>query len=877
MSYISAQRMRDEVIVWERTEAGREVVTYPAPYYFFTPVDEDHERAEYRSIFGDHLERHDFTTSSEMQAARGQFEAQRVPMFESDIPPELKVLCEHYYQAPAPKLNITFLDIEVDYKSQLGFSSVKNPYAEINSIALHHRWENRTVLLLTPSPKFKDITPEELYEAMDKVEPLPESLDVEDIILCKSEVDLLLHLIAELDDTDVMCGWNSDLFDIPYIGKRLQMVLGEKYFRMLSFPEAPAPRWREVEIFNVEQTLLDPQGRISVDYMQLFKKYEVAERPSYKLESISEEVLPELRKLEYEGTLEQLYAEDLSHFARYNIRDTEVLNGFEDRLSYVTLANDMYHISTGFMSHVTGTIKLAELATNAFCIHERNERVPDNVVEESDGGIEGACVLLPHIGMHEWIGSIDINSLYPSAIRSLNISPEVIIGQFQEAVRAHDEIAKGSLVTLTLQYEDFSQEEMTADEWRQALRERKWAISGYGTVFDQNVDGIIPTILATWYSKRKEYKKLMKQASDAGDSEKEAYYDRLQYVYKIKLNSYYGALTNAFFRYNDKRMGESTTATGRKILQHMCAAACEALDGEYVLPSHRTSMDQTKDGLGYGIEHSVAYGDTDSAYFKTGAQNREEAIKIADAVGNYVNQTFQEFMREKFLCNEGFDNIIQAGREVVADRGIFVDKKRYILHVIDDEGKDVDKLKVMGLDTKKTTLPVAISKRLNEFVGRLLKGESWDSIATDIVEFKDYLRTTDDVMAIGLPKGIKGLEHYTEQLRIYGDGQRLPGHVAASIFYNKCLEDFEDKVSLPISSGMKIKVFYLSRKVGRFKSIAIPTDADFVPEWFLENFTIDRDTHIERLVDNPLRNIIKAVGYEVPSKQSMLVDTLLEF
>jgi DNA polymerase elongation subunit (family B) len=878
MSYISAQRMRDEVIVWERGENGREVVTYPAPYYFFTPDTGDGKGTPgYTSIFGDKLVRHDFTSSSEMQQARASFEAARVPMFESDIPPDLKVLCETYYQAPAPQLNVTFLDIEVDYKSAIGFSSVKNPYAEINSVAIHHRWKNQTILLLTPSPKFKGITSQELYDAMNEVEPLPESLAVEDVVICSGEVELLLTLLDEIEDTDVMCGWNSDLFDIPYIGKRLETVLGDKYFRMLSFPEATAPRWRTVEIFNVEQLLLDPQGRISVDYMQLFKKYEVAERPSYKLESISEEVLPDLRKLEYDGTLEKLYADDLPHFARYNVRDTEVLNGFEDKLAYVQLANEMYHISTGLMPHVTGTIKLAELATNAFCIHELNQRVPDNTIEDTDGGIEGACVLIPNIGMHEWIGSIDINSLYPSAIRSLNISPEKIVGQFLQATKAHAEIAKGSMVSLTFQYEDFTQDTKTADEWRDYFIEKRWAISGYGTVFDQNEKGIIPTILETWYAKRNEYKALMKTARGEGDAEKEAYYDRLQYVYKIKLNSYYGALTNAYFRYNDKRMGESTTATGRCILQHMCATACEALNGQYTLPN-KTELDSNgKEHKGYTDDVCVVYGDTDSAYFRTYAQNQEEAIAIADAVGEFANRSFQRFMRENFLCTDGFDDIIAAGREVVASRGIFVQKKRYILRVVDDEGKAVDKLKVMGLDTKKTTLPVAISKVLNEFVGRLLKGESWDDIARDIVDFKTYIRTTDDIVAIGIPKGIKGIEEYTAKMQVYGDGQRLPGHVAAAIHYNECLKQYNDHDSMPITSGMKIRVFYLARPIGRYKSIALPTDADFVPKWFLDNYPINREMHVERLVDNPLKNIITAIGYGVPSAQSLLVDDLLEF
>jgi DNA polymerase elongation subunit (family B) len=308
----------------------------------------------------------------------------------------------------------------------------------------------------------------------------------------------------------------------------------------------------------------------------------------------------------------------------------------------------------------------------------------------------------------------------------------------------------------------------------------------------------------------------------------------------------------------------------------MCAQVCKELDGEYTMPD-RMIVRKGKEHWGYDEKWSVAYGDTDSAYFKTHAQSEEEAILIADTVAEKVSKSFTPLMRDHFLCTEGFNDLIVAGREIVSSRGLFVDKKRYVLHIVDDEGKKVDKLKVMGLDTKKTTLPAEVSKTLNKFVERLLKGESWESIAEDIVEFKSEITTTTDVMSIGLPKGIKGIEEYTDLLKTFGDGQRLPGHVAAAIHYNQCLERYEDKENLPITSGMKIKVFYLTQKYGRFKSIAIPTDTTSVPEWFLEHFTIDRTLHVERLVDNPLQNIIKSVGYEVPSKQTLLVDSLLEF
>jgi DNA polymerase elongation subunit (family B) len=854
MSYISAIREKDTVRVWERVDGKRELRNFPAPWYFFTP----HNDGEYDSIFGQKLMRHDFKNHYEFSAAKADCNSSNIQMFESDISPELKVLSEHYYGKPAPDLHVTFLDIEVDYKPDIGFAGPEEgkDYAPINAIALYHNWENRMlVYTIPPTDEVPDHS--SFMKELEEIEPLPTDCEV-DIIFCKTEFELLIAFLEEIEDSDVLCGWNSDVFDMPYIARRL-LKLGNQYFRRLSFPLAAKPRWREyTDRYGVTRDALETHGRTTTDYMELFKKYEVAERPSYKLETIAEEVLPEMRKLEYDGTLAELYVKNYAHFVRYNLRDTEILKGFEEKKGYVELANQMYHISTGDMRHVMGTLKLAELAINNYCIHELNVRVPNNDVDDDSAGIQGAYVLEPQVGMHEWIGSMDINSLYPSSIRSINISPETLIGQFRECERAVEEIKRESMVTLSLMVDGRSEPiEQTAEKWKETLQQNKWAISGYGTVFSQDKQGVIPAILETWYATRKKYQKMMREAKN---KEKRAYYDQLQYVYKIKLNSLYGALNNRFFRYYDLRMGESTTGTGRMILKHMCAMAGKLLDDDYNLKAE-----------------SVIYGDTDSVYFGTHAKTKEEAILIADTVCEETNKTFDDFMRDTFLCTEGFDTIILAGREVVADRGIFVDKKRYILHLVDNEGEAVDKLKVMGLDTKKTTLPAEVSKELNHFVERLLKGEDWDVIANDIVDYKEQLRTTDDLMTIGLPKGVKKVEYYTDQYKIYGDGVRLPGHVAASIHYNKCLEEYEDHENLPITTGMKIKVFYLTSKYGRFHNIAIPTDTQKVPEWFLDHFTVNRDAHIERLVDNPLNNIIKAIGKETPSRQSLMVEDLLEF
>jgi DNA polymerase elongation subunit (family B) len=236
-------------------------------------------------------------------------------------------------------------------------------------------------------------------------------------------------------------------------------------------------------------------------------------------------------------------------------------------------------------------------------------------------------------------------------------------------------------------------------------------------------------------------------------------------------------------------------------------------------------------------------------------------------------------MRKSFMCSEGYDHIIAAGRECVASRGIFVTPKRYVLNLVNLDGYDCDKLKVMGLDTKKTILPVYIQDALNAFIERYLKGEEWEDVAVDVVQLKDDLEDPEktDLFQLGLPKGVNKVEYYTEQLELHGAGARLPGHVAASIYYNQKRAENKDLESLEIVSSMKIRVFYLKEPDGRFKSIALPGDTERVPQWFLDQINVDKRKQITRLVDNPLENILKAVGKVPPSRQTLFIDSVLEF
>lgn len=339
------------------------------------------------------------------------------------------------------------------------------------------------------------------------------------------------------------------------------------------------------------------------------------------------------------------------------------------------------------------------------------------------------------------------------------------------------------------------------------------------------------------------------------------YADRLQYIFKIRLNSLYGAVSNQMFRLYELMVAESTTATGRMVARHQRSQI-----------NYETHQQYVDVGL------AVLAGDTDSCYFKLDVSDDasiDEMVVRADEIGRKVNASFPDFMKRAFLCSEDNSKLMGCAREVIFDRVIFVEKKRYIGHVVDDEGHRVDKFKVVGLDIKKTTLPREISSQVEFLVHRILKGDSWDAIAADTIKLKDKLRA-QPIHTLGLPKGLnKGLEQHTINIR-NDPNYNVPGHVRAGIYYNQKLKEYNDTLSMKVVSGMKIRVFYLKNPDGKFKSICLPTDLDEVPEWF-KDIEIDVEAQIVRLVDRPFENILKAIGKQAPTRQTILIDQLVEF
>lgn len=885
-NYIGAVNDYDtgRILVFTRDGDERRSEWFDPPMYFYSPAED----GEYTSMYGEKCARFDFDNRQEFE------EACKLPIvkYESDIAPLDKVLIDNFYGLPTPTVYAAFLDIEVDYDSSIGFSRPSNPYAPVNAVTIYKSWNKTYVTIAVPPKGWDGVMP-------DKA--LTEKLDVHvetTYEIVKTEAELLDSMLTHLENADILSGWNSDFFDMPYLVKRVEMTLGKRAMNRFCFLGCRPPRFKEVERFGTPELTAQIFGRGHLDYLQLFKKFTFGGRTSYALGSILEDEVG-ISKLEFDGTLEQLYNNNFAHFLLYNLRDVEGLVRLDNKFKFINLVNQMAHENTVLFESILGTVKYVETGITGYAHYVMQQVVQDKKISTDGEKVEGAIVLNPKRGLHSWVGSVDINSLYPNTIRSLNISPEKLIGQFTKGEEDWKGIAEGDDENHIMIMDNGEEYHGTGAEWQIILVQKMWALSGYGTVFDQsNGPGILAKILGDWYADRKEKqalkKKYGKMAKEEKDPEKKAEYQALEELYdllqltkKIAMNSMYGALLNVSFRFGRKELGASVTGSGRQITSHMMATICQFFTGEYSEPIKSVEVD--KDGKIQNIYITeeispVIYGDTDSAYVKLPAEGNDDAVEMADLMAEFVNDSFPAFMREKFFCRDGFDDKIKAGREIVASRGLFQAKKKYICKVVDLEGAKVSKLKSQGSEIKKSDTPKIIQKFLTEVLDKILDGAEYPEVEDYIIDQRDELikkASNTDIISMGVNKQVNKLDaFYEEWKRLEKTGKKkvaLPGHVRASVNYNEAVQHYEGKGAQLLKAGDKVIIFYVKPNEWKFESIAFPAEMTRFPRWFLENFNVNTKLTEEKMIDSKLEGIFSAINWEVPDRQTKLTNSLLEF
>jgi DNA polymerase elongation subunit (family B) len=626
-----------------------------------------------------------------------------------------------------------------------------------------------------------------------------------------------------------------------------------------------------------------------MDYMQLYRKYTYEERHSYSLDAIGEYELDE-RKTAFEGTLDQLYNQNFKTFIEYNRQDTLLLAKLDKKLKFLDLANTLAHENTVLLQTTMGAVAVTEQAIIVEA-HERGLVVPNRKerLADEDTQAAGAYVAYPKKGVHEYIGSIDINSLYPSAIRALNMGPETIIGQLRPT--ATDKLIRDRMTSgmsfaaaweglfASLEYTavmeqnrgmeiviDWEGGESTthsgAEVWHMLFDSNQpWVLSANGTIFTYEKEGVIPGLLKRWYAERKEMQAKLKEAINSGDKVAEEYWDKRQLVKKINLNSLYGAILNAGCRFFDKRIGQSTTLTGRSIAKHMDAHVNECITGKY---------DHTGD--------TIIYGDTDSCYFSAWPTVRQEVeqgkmewsneicIQLYDSIADQVNQSFPVFMEQAFHVPREMGSVIKGGREVVASKGLFITKKRYAVMIIDKEGKRADvngkpgKVKAMGLDLKRSDTPKVIQDFLSDLLNDVLTGVQREEIVEKIRTFK-YAFKERPAWEKGSPKRVNNLTKYSAAEAKEGRAN-MPGHVRAAMNWNTMRRMNGDKYSLQVVDGMKTIVCKLKPNALGWTSIGYPTDEQRLPHWFVE-LPFDDSQMEATVVDQKVDNLLGVLEWDL--------------
>lgn len=878
MSYVDAfyDRDNDTIRVVERDDKGqRHFKDYPAKHLFYYRDP----KGKFQSIYGEPLSRVSCKNIKELRKELAIHSNKK--LYESDINPIYRCLEDHYLNQDAPKLNVAFFDIEVDFDPERGYASPDDAFMPITAIAVHLQWMDTLVCLAIP-PKTLS-----MEEAKKAVEEFPNTM------LFDNEADMLDTFLDLIQDADVLSGWNSEGFDIPYTVNRVTKVLSKEDTRRFCLWNS-YPKKREYEKYGKTAVTYDLIGRVHLDSLELYRKYTYEERHTYRLDAIGEMEIGE-NKTVYEGTLDQLYNNDFKKFIEYNRQDCALLDKLDKKLKFLDLANTLAHECTVLLQTTMGAVAVTEQAIINEA-HKRGMIVPNRkkMDEQGDTQAAGAYVAYPKKGIHEWIGSLDINSLYPSAIRALNMGPETIVGQLrQDGTKAHieAEMAKGKSFAaawegmfgsveytsvmskevgreITIDWEEGSYDTLSAAQIYNLIFEsnQPWMISANGTIFTYEKEGIIPGLLKRWYAERKDMQKKLKESIAAGNKIEEEYWDKRQLVKKINLNSLYGAILNPGCRFFDNRIGQSTTLTGRAIAKHMAGKVNEIITGTF-------------DHIG----KAIIYGDTDSCYFSAyntlkkdidkGAipWSKENVIELYDTIGEEVNSTFPKFMQDAFHCPKTRGEVIKAGREIVASKGLFITKKRYAVLYYDKEGKrqDVDgktgKIKAMGLDLKRSDTPVVIQDFLSDVLTRVLNGEDRDDILTYITDFRTEFKTRPG-WEKGSPKRANNITEYAAKEKKAGKAN-MPGHVRASLNWNTLKRMMDDKYSMNIVDGMKVIVCKIKDNPMGYTSVAYPVDELRLPQWFKDMPFNDAEME-NAIIDEKLENLIGVLEWDIGSTRS---------
>ena len=763
------------------------------------------------------------------------FDKEDPHLFESDVPPTTRFLVDQYGNSDdvSEGHRLVFIDIEVEVTE--GFPDVSKAQNAITAITI---WDKITdtyfTYVLDPKKQIKNY--------------IKGNVEVE---LFSTEYEMLnkfFQKYMEIQPT-IISGWNSDFFDVPYLYNRAVSVLGSSVAGLLS--PISKVQWSDYKSRYMIA------GVSSLDYFALYRKFTFIQQSSYRLDYIGE-VEVGMKKIDYTGTLNELYENELQKFIDYNIRDVQILVELDKKLNYIEIARGVAHLGhipyeEVYMSsrYLEGAI-LVYLKSNGIVAPNKPRKV-----KKKEEKFAGAYVQDPQRGKHDWVYDLDITSMYPAVIRTLNISPETKIGRIK-GWDAEKFISKGNKKTYTIL--DKKEKEMgmfTETELKDYFERTDVSVSSNGIMYRTDKQGLIPALLTKWFNERVEMRKLVKKFNEQGDKEKEDYFDRRQYLQKIILNSLYGVLGLPVFRFYDLDNAEATTLTGQSLIKFS-----KKITNHF----YNKELGDTKD--------HVIYIDTDSIFASavpliqkrfpnqelSDTMMTQRIMEVTSEVQDYLNKSYDYFSK-KFLNVD--KHVFDIKQEVIAKTGLFIVKKRYGLKIINDAGRKVNKIHVKGLDTVRSNFAVAMKKLLSSVLEDILTDVPKEKIDDRISLFKRNMHMLHyDVIAN--PIGVKGIQKYTEKtdetFQLFKKG--APVHVKSAINYNSLLQHwYEGRKYEKISNGTKIKWVYLKDNEFGFDTIAYKGYED--PPQILELIKnkIDHNKMFEQSMSKKLDMFYESMGW----------------
>jgi DNA polymerase elongation subunit (family B) len=679
-------------------------------------------------------------------------------------------------------------------------------------------------------------------------------------IKCRDEYDLCKKFLSDWNDNcpDVVTGWNIEFFDIPYLINRFRTILGEDETKKLS-------PWnniweRKVTVNGRELISYNITGLSSLDYIELYKWYAPGgkSQESYKLDNIASVELGE-SKLSYDeyDNLHSLYRLNYQKFIEYNIKDVDLIVKLEDKLKLIELALTLAYDTKCNYEDVFAQTRMWDSLIYSYLL-DKNIIVPPRVIKQKNSAFEGAYVKDPQVGMHNWVASFDLNSLYPHLLIQYNISPETLVEPEDYSSKMREVLNQGVNVEKLLnQRVDTSQLSGVA-------------LTPNGQYFRTDIQGFLPKMMEEMYEDRKKFKKMMLKSKQEYVNEKDpkkkneldkliARYNNLQLAKKVSLNSAYGSLGSQYFRFYDLRQALAVTMAGQLSIRWI-----EDKLNNYLNKLLKTDIDY------------VIASDTDSIYLKLEPlvqsvfQQKTETSKVIAFMDKVCEDKIQPFIDKSYsdLASyvHAYSQKMQMKREALANKGFWTAKKRYVLNVYNNEGVAYEEpeMKVMGLEVVKSSTPQVIREKMKQTI-KLIIDTDENTVQNFIAEFKEEFKKFP-VEDISFPRGVNGIKEYSDSVTLYR--KSTPIHVKGAIIYNEMLKKKELTKKYPlIQDGEKLKFTYL-KQPNPVKDIVISYPTRLPKEFEIQEF-IDYDMQFEKAFIEPIKVILDCIGWKTQKVNSL--------